>query len=200
MSTNNVARSSFRWTRRSTPAYTTWSNARPCCSTRPRPGWQTHNDRSRVWPSSTRRPAIAAPSRFRPVHLSITCDTVTNVRLTYREIQETILLDFRIERAGIRQIVFRLPAWLRDAQVTAPMIRQQTIEAVAGKDEVRVTLDLQDAMTVQYRVVIENDRVVTPDQQSAPLAWIETGTTNSALRDPGKRRSRRSSRWRIDRL
>jgi hypothetical protein len=108
----------------------------------------------------------------------ITCDTVTNVRLTYREIQETILLDFRIERAGVRQIVFRLPIWLRDAQITAPMIRQQTVVPVEGQDEVRVTLDLQDAMTGQYRVVIENDRVITPDEQSAPLPWIETGSTN----------------------
>ncbi len=108
----------------------------------------------------------------------ITCDTVTNVRLTYREIQETILLDFHIERAGVRQIVFRLPAWMKDAQITAPMIRQQTIASLEGKDEVRVTLDLQDAMTDQYRVVIENDRAVTPDSQAAPLAWIETGTTN----------------------
>jgi hypothetical protein len=108
----------------------------------------------------------------------VTCDTITNVRLTYREIQETILLDFRIQRAGTRSIVFRLPSWLADAKITAPMIRQQTIEQVEGRDQVRVTLDLQDAMTGQYRVVIESDRAITPQQQEAPLPWIETGSTN----------------------
>ncbi|MHB8953982.1 MAG: hypothetical protein ACYC4U_13515 [Pirellulaceae bacterium] len=108
----------------------------------------------------------------------VTCVTVSNVRVTFREIQETILLDFRIAEAGIRQIVFRLPASLKDAHISAPRIREQNVVPIEGEDYVRVTLELQDAITGDYRVVVENDRAIAPDQQLAPLPLVDVGTTN----------------------
>ncbi|MHB8970989.1 MAG: hypothetical protein ACYC3X_11240 [Pirellulaceae bacterium] len=107
----------------------------------------------------------------------VTCVTVSNVRVTFREIQETILLDFQIAEAGIRQIVFRLPASLKDAHISAPRIREQSVVPVEGSDYVRVTLNLQDAITGDYRVVVENDRAIAPDQQLAPLPLVDLGTT-----------------------
>ena len=108
----------------------------------------------------------------------VTCVTVSNVRVTFREIQETILLDFQIAEAGIRQIVFRLPASLKDAHISAPRIRELGVVPVEGENYVRVTLDLQDAITGDYRVVVENDRAIAPDQQLAPLPLVDLGTTN----------------------
>ena len=109
----------------------------------------------------------------------VTCDTITNVRVTYREIQETVLLDFRITEAGIRQVSFRLPASMRDAKISAPTIRQKSVTPIENEDYVRVVLDLQDAVTGQYRVVVENDRAVSAGNQLAPLAIVETGTANN---------------------
>ncbi len=108
----------------------------------------------------------------------VTCVTVSNVRVTFREIQETILLDFQIAEAGIRQIVFRLPASLKNAHISAPRIRERRVVPVEGENYVRVTLDLQDAITGDYRVVVENDRAIAPDQQLAPLPLVDLGTTN----------------------
>ena len=63
----------------------------------------------------------------------VVCDTVTNVRVTYRDIQETLLLDFNIMEAGVRQIRFRLPAWLADANITAPRTRQKLVTPIEGE-------------------------------------------------------------------
>ena len=109
----------------------------------------------------------------------VTCVTVTNVRVTFREIQETILLDFRIAEAGIRQMTFRLPASMKDAHISAPRVREKSVVPIDGEDYVRVTLELQDAITGDYRVVVENDRAIAPDRQLAPLPLVDMGTTNN---------------------
>ena len=105
----------------------------------------------------------------------VTCVTVTNVRVTFREIQETILLDFRIAEAGIRQLTFRLPASMQDAHISAPRVREKSVVPIEGENYVRVTLDLQDAITGDYRVVVENDRAIAPDRQLAPLPLVDVG-------------------------
>jgi hypothetical protein len=107
----------------------------------------------------------------------VSCITLTNVRVTFREIQETILLDYKITEAGVRRITFRLPTSLKDAHISAPRIRQQSITPVEGEPMVRVSLDLQDAISGDYRVVVENDRALAADQQTAPLPQIDDGTT-----------------------
>lgn len=109
----------------------------------------------------------------------VSCNTITNVRVTYRDIQETILLDFEITRAGVRRVRFRLPVWLRNARISAPRVRQKTVSPVEGQDEVQVELDLQDAVTGQYRVVVENDRALTGQPHRAPLPAIDVGTVNN---------------------
>jgi hypothetical protein len=147
-------------------------------------------DRARTWLSNAQRPSARLAVDYRgtgyrgAVHVTprtprITCNTFTNVRLTMREVEETVLLDLQIEDAGVRRIVFQLPTWLKDAQINAPMIRQKTVRPVEGQERVEVTLDLQDAITGQYRVMIENDRALRPGRQLAPLPIVTTGTTHS---------------------
>lgn len=107
---------------------------------------------------------------------------VTNVRVTERAFEETIFLEFNIRDAGIREISFLLPDWMKDARITAPMLRQKTItpiEATAGRAPlVRVKLELQDEVIGQYRVVLNNDRLLTADKYTAPIPLVENFQTD----------------------
>lgn len=121
--------------------------------------------------------------RLKPRQPRITCDTISNIRLTYQSIEETVLLEFAIDRAGVDELSFLLPAALSDARIKAPLLRQTQIEPVPGADQapsrVRVTLQLQDKVIGQYVVVIENDRALSSQLQTAPFPLIETGTTKN---------------------
>ncbi len=102
--------------------------------------------------------------------------TITNVRVTTRQIEETVLLRFTIEKAGIRGVVFRLPARMRDARITAPMLRQTTIEDLDGDTEsIRVSLELQDDKMGELIVVVQNDVALSGTQHEAPVPVVETG-------------------------
>lgn len=104
--------------------------------------------------------------------------SVTNVRVTDRAIEETILLEFTIREAGIRQLSFLLPEALKDARISAPLLRQKTVEAVEG-GQVRVKLELQDEVIGQLRVLIEHDRLLTSEPHDAPIPMVETGETDA---------------------
>jgi len=110
----------------------------------------------------------------------VACTTISNVRITDRAIEETILLDFNIRQAGIRQLAFTLPQWMADARVSVPMLRQKTIE----KDDadpaapIRVVLQLQDEVMGELRVLVENDRLLTATKHFAPIPTVETGRTD----------------------
>jgi hypothetical protein len=106
--------------------------------------------------------------------------TLTNVRLSDRSIEETILIDLVIREAGIREVTFLLPAALADAKISAPLLRQKTIEplaAQAGNENVRVRIELQDAVMGDFRVLIEHDSLYTREAHSAPIPVLETGQT-----------------------
>lgn len=107
--------------------------------------------------------------------------TVTNVRVTDRTIEETILLDLTVRDAGVREVVFLLPESLRDATISVPLLRQKTIEPIAGpagSRQVRVRLELQDAVMNQLRVLVEHNRLHTHDVQQAPIPVLKTGRTD----------------------
>jgi len=110
----------------------------------------------------------------------VTCDTITNVRVTDRAVEETILLDFRIEQAGIRRVEFLLPAWMKEARINVRELRQKTIEPVAEKvgSPIRVRLDLQDEVMDEFRVLVVNDRLLTAQSQPAPIPVVATGRTD----------------------
>jgi len=118
----------------------------------------------------------------------VNCYTVTNVRVTDRALEEMILLDFGIENAGIREVAFRLPDWMRDARVRVPGLRLQTVEDAPG-GMVRIRLELQDQLLGRLRVLVENDRLLTSGTHEAPIPVVETGTTDSryvALESAGR--------------
>ena len=108
------------------------------------------------------------------VHVS----TVSNIRVTQRSVEETILLDFTIQQAGIRSLEFLLPANLSDARISAPMLRQKTITPLDDKTgRVRVRLELQEEVMKNLRVLVEDDRLLTDEKYVAPIPQVETGQT-----------------------
>ncbi len=126
----------------------------------------------------TRGSDYFATLRFARIQPRVTVETITNVRTTRFAIEETILLDFDIQQAGIRQIQFELPVELRNARIAARLVSETTIEDVVDNPEaVRVTLDLQDEVIDSYRVVIENDRQLNDAQQRVPIPRVLTGVT-----------------------
>jgi len=116
--------------------------------------------------------------RFAKIEPRVTVETVTNVRTTLFAIEETILLDFNIQKSGIRQIQFELPAAMRKARINAKLVSETIIEEVTDNaNAVRVTLKLQDEVIDSFRVVIENDRPLSESRQSVPIPRVLTGVT-----------------------
>ena len=72
-----------------------------------------------------------ATLRLAPRKADVACDTITNVRVTDRAIETTILLDFSIRTAGVREISFLLPGDMADSRIHVPMLRQKTVEPLA---------------------------------------------------------------------
>ncbi len=103
--------------------------------------------------------------------------TLTNVRITDQSIEETILLEFRVVEAGIRQLQFQLPASFENARFRVPSLRAKTITPVENDpDWIQVQLELQDDLMDQIRVVVENDRLADAETQVAPIPRVQTGT------------------------
>ena len=126
----------------------------------------------------TRGDDYEATLNFTKIAPRVTVETVTNVRTTLFAIEETILLDFDIQQAGIRQIQFELPAGMRDARINAKLVSETIIEdVVENPDVVRVTLNLQDEVIGSFRVVIENDRQLGSSRQTVPVPRVLTGIT-----------------------
>lgn len=109
--------------------------------------------------------------------------TVTNVKITNIAVEETIVLDLTIRDAGIREVVFLLPASMLNPRIQAPMLRQKTIEPLDDGRR-RVRLELQDEIIGQYRVLVENDRLLEMADardsavQQAPIPELQTGRTD----------------------
>ena len=94
------------------------------------------------------RPDYTAVIHTTPFQPDIDVLTVTNMRVTTREIQQSIYLEFRIQDAGIREVSFLLPVGMEEARVTVPMLRQKIIESVEGDvTRKRMRLLLQDEIT-----------------------------------------------------
>ena len=142
-------------------------------------GWLNRDQRSTTRVVlRTRGADYDATLRFAKIKPRVTVETVTNVRTTLFAIEETILLDFNIQQAGIRQIQFDLPASMRDARINAKLVSETIVDDVADNPEVvRVTLNLQDEVIDSFRVVVENDRQLSGDRQSVPVPRVLTGVT-----------------------
>ncbi|MEE3370649.1 MAG: hypothetical protein VX346_15020 [Planctomycetota bacterium] len=105
---------------------------------------------------------------------------ISNVRVTPRTIEETILLDYQVERAGIRRLTFLLPEYFSAADLRVPLLRQRTVSQVANRPGwVRFQLDLQDEVMGQVQVLIKHDRLLSDDVQTAPIPVVEEGEMTS---------------------
>ncbi|HOW69243.1 MAG TPA: hypothetical protein PKY77_01480 [Phycisphaerae bacterium] len=149
-----------------------------------------------------RSPGYSGQIRLVPLSPNVHCYTVSNARITDRAIEETVLLDFTIRQAGIREVSFLLPEDMKDARVNVPQLRQKTIEAVSEdaldgsrassrpaasqpqgapqehRGLIRVRLQLQDRVMGQLRVLVENDRLLTAQTHRVPIPLVETGQTD----------------------
>ena len=143
-------------------------------------GWLTESQRALARLAlHAARPDYAGRLTLTARKADVTCFTVTNARVTDRAIEEAILIDWSVKNAGIREVAFLLPAWMKDARIRVPLLRQKTITPVEGDAaRVRVTLELQDEVMGQLRVLIENDRLLTGTPQEAPIPVVETGRTD----------------------
>lgn len=109
----------------------------------------------------------------------VACEAITNAHIGDQAIEDTILLDFNIRRAGVRSVSFLLPDYLSDARISVPMLRSRTIEPADDRPGwVRVRLDLQDAVMGRLRVLIESDRLLTAASHPVPIPIIEMGVTD----------------------
>lgn len=124
---------------------------------------------------STRAPAYSGRLTLVPRQADVASHTVTNVRITDRAIEETVLIDFAIRNAGIRMVEFTLPAALADARISVPFLRQKTVEPVEGTDRVRVRLELQSEVMNQLRVLVQGDRLLGAGTHVITLPAVQTG-------------------------
>ncbi|MFO8012460.1 MAG: hypothetical protein R6X20_04045 [Phycisphaerae bacterium] len=110
----------------------------------------------------------------------VACYTVTNARVTDRTVDETILLTWTIQKAGIREVAFLLPRWMAEARIRVPLLREKTVEPAgeAADAPVRVRLTLQDQVMDELRVLVENDRLLEGEEYEAPIPVVETGRTS----------------------
>ncbi len=158
-------------------------------------GWLNPDQRNETrlgirYPNSPgRSPDYSGTLSISPRAAVVTCTTITNVRLTDRAIEETLLLNFTIRDAGISQLSFRLPAEMEGCRISVPMLRQKTID----RDEdgtLSVRLQLQDEMMGELKVLVEADRLLqTGKTYAAPVPTIETGQTQRrfvALQSTGR--------------
>jgi hypothetical protein len=99
--------------------------------------------------------------------------SITNVRVTMREIQYSIYFEYTIRESGIREVSFVLPEAFRKARFTVPQLRQKTIEDVPGTGLVRVRLALQDEVLKQLIVLVEHDEALSKEAQTAPIPEID---------------------------
>jgi hypothetical protein len=125
-------------------------------------------------------PGYAGVLRLAPRTAVVAASTISNVRITDRGVEETILLSFNVEQAGIRRLAFLLPPWMKDCRVSVPLLRQRTIvpAGAAADSPLGVTLELQDDVMGELRVLVENDRLLGAPPQQAPIPVVQTGRTD----------------------
>ncbi|MDR2643316.1 MAG: hypothetical protein LBC74_11040 [Planctomycetaceae bacterium] len=123
---------------------------------------------------------------FNKVDPEVRCSTITNVRTTSEAINETILFDFNINRAGIREVKFTLPEWMKDAVIEAPFLQRKKITEREIKIDGTVlkvsdvTLELQESVIDYLRVLVHADRKLRAEKEYrifVPI--IETGIATS---------------------
>jgi hypothetical protein len=121
--------------------------------------------------------------RFKPRTPQVSALSISNVKLTRRSLEETIYMEWNIRDAGVHTIEFTLPERLKDATVLAQMIRniKRDTATDSGDGKVRFTLELQEDVMGEYRVLVQMDSPLPSGLQSVPIPSNLTGTLESRL-------------------
>ena len=139
-----------------------------------------------------RRPGYQGTLRLAARKPDVTCDTMSKVRVTDRVVEETIVLAFTVQRAGVRELRFQMPASMADdadqrAHAAAKGGRADERRARRGAGGARRAAGGADG---PIHVLVENDRLLAPGASySVPIPVVETGRTNrqyAALQRAGR--------------
>jgi hypothetical protein len=142
-----------------------------------------------------RSPDYGARLVLTPRTPQVSVRTITNVKVTTKAIQETILLNFKIEQAGVRRFSFLLPENLANARLNVKLLKNKTVEPAtdaAGQPIaawVRFRIELQDYVQGEFGIVVMHDRLLTADKQPIAIPRVETGRTDQrlvAIEDSGR--------------
>lgn len=102
-----------------------------------------------------------------------------NVRITPRTLEQTVIAEFQIREAGVREITLLLPEQLRDARVQATNARRTVIaagDAAVPAGFVRLRIELEDEFQGTYKVLLSHDRLISANQQAVQLPVLEAGS------------------------
>ncbi|MFV1968915.1 MAG: hypothetical protein ACC628_26145, partial [Pirellulaceae bacterium] len=123
---------------------------------------------------SYRRPDYTAWIHTTPLRADVEVLTITNMRVTTREVQQVVYLEYRIQKAGVREVSFVLPVGMEKARIKVRLLREKIIESVEGNPGLfRVRLRLQDEITGQLIVMVEQDRALTRGIHHTPIPIVE---------------------------
>ncbi len=86
----------------------------------------------------------------------VSFESVTDLTIADRVVEESLLLEWKIERSGINEVQFVLPALWRDCRVEGPWIGRVARRPLPG-DLTEFTVFLQDRILGDYRLVATLD-------------------------------------------
>jgi hypothetical protein len=134
----------------------------------------------------------AATLVFTPRTPRITGTTLTNVKITAKEIQETLFFRFHVEDAGVRELSVLVPkgfekARLPDALLQSGRVLQKIVEPATGADGkpiagmVRVRFVLPEYVDGQIDLGLTHDRLLTDTEQPVAIPDIVDGRLQQRL-------------------
>ena len=125
-----------------------------------------------------RSQAYAATLKLTPRTPRITATTLTNVRITPKAIEETLVFRYQVLDAGVRELSVILPEYLRRARLPADLltkVERKIVEPAvdaAGQPlagRIRVRFVLPEHQQGQINLGLLYDRLLTPDAQQAAI-------------------------------
>ncbi|MFN0022202.1 MAG: hypothetical protein ACKVP0_28465 [Pirellulaceae bacterium] len=134
----------------------------------------------------------AALLKFTPRTPRITATTLTNVRITPKEIQETLFFRFHVVDAGVRELAVLVPkafekARLPDALRQSGRVLQKIVEPATGKDGkplagwVKIRFVLPEFVDGQIDIGLTYDRLLTEQKQEVAIPDIVGGRLEQRL-------------------
>ncbi len=155
------------------------------------------------WLNEQQRPLAKLALRFRSANYGatlkftartpkITATTLTNVKITPKEIQETIAFRFQVEDAGVREVSVLVPkafekARLPEAIRQSGRVLQKLVEPATGADGkplagwVKVRFVLPEYFFGQIDVGLTYDRLLTDQKQEVAIPDIVGGRLDKRL-------------------